>query len=254
MPRYKLTVAYDGTHFHGWQKQADAEGVALRTVQHALELAVRDVVREPVTVVGASRTDSGVHAIGQVAAFTSAVEIPIARLPRAVNSRLPADAQVRRAEIVDESFDPIQDCLTKAYRYRIAHDCGRVRRPLFDRCFTAWTIHRLDPARMNEAARHFIGTHDFASFARVGHGRESTVRTVHDCRVEVDSRTRCRLEIVGNGFLYHMVRIIVGTLLEVGRGKLAPDDVARILAARERAAAGPTMPASGLCLMWIRYP
>jgi tRNA pseudouridine38-40 synthase len=270
MPRYRITIAYDGTDFHGWQRQHDTrdspgtaihglsdeqltDGRPLRTVQHVLERAVQAVVREPVTVLGASRTDAGVHAIGQVAAFTTSRDIPVEKLSRAITSRLPGDVVVKEAEIVPDAFDPIRDAIAKGYRYRFVHSCATEQRPLFSRNFVTATAYRLDPARMNEAARLLLGEHDFASFTRVAHGRESTVRTIFQCKVDRTSNRRCHLEVVGNGFLYNMVRIIAGTLLEVGRGAIEPEQMPEILRARDRAAAGPTLPPNGLCLMWIRY-
>ena len=293
MPRYKLTVAYDGTWFHGWQKQgkrdtAEAEPVEasaeepslavdsahdaaraglvktpsraeppadqLRTVQAVLERAIQRVVDEPVIVTGASRTDAGVHARGQVAAFTTCREIPVGKIARAISSRLPDDVRVLRAEIAADDFDPIIGALGKGYRYRMAFGCLPHQVPLFDRHFVARTPHDLDCARMNMAARLLMGEHDFASFARIDHGRETTVRTVFDCKIVQTSRRRCHLDIAGNGFLYNMVRIIMGTLVEVGRGKIEPERMPEIITAKDRRAAGPTMPPTGLCLMWVRYP
>ncbi len=285
MPRYKITIAYDGSGFHGWQRQhetrepscdADSESPRpciamhgrhnegedpssgpshpLRTVQHVVEQAVQAVVREPVTVLGASRTDAGVHARGQVAAFTTTREIPIEKLPRAITSRLPGDVQVTYAEIVPDDFDPIRHAVAKGYRYRIIDDCVQHRRPLFDRHFITSTAYRLDPERMNAAARLLIGEHDFASFTRIAHGRESTVRTIYQCKVDRLSQRRYELVVAGNGFLYNMIRIVAGTLVEVGRGAMEPEKVVEILAAKDRRAAGPTMAPNGLCLMWIRYP
>lgn len=254
MPRYKLTVAYDGTAFHGWQKQQPPEREPLRTAQGLLEQAVREVVRETVYVQGASRTDSGVHAKGQVAAFTTSMDIPLSRLPRAINGRLPEDIQVRRAERVPESFNPISDCTSKAYRYCIAHSRGRSGcKPLFDRHMVAWSPYVLDARLMNDAAARLIGEHDFASFTRVNHGRESTIRTVHTCTVTATGPRRLHIDISGNGFLYNMIRIIAGTLTDVGRGTIKPDAIDDILAAKDRTAAGNTMVPEGLCLMWVRY-
>ena len=275
MPRYKLTVAYDGTDFHGWQKQqpsaelgeaANPNALAatsnrpsiapIRTVQGVLEEAVREVVRENVNVLGASRTDARVHARGQVAAFTTSREIPVQKLPRAISSRLPDDVQVRKAEIVSDDFDPIRCAIAKGYRYRIAFGCRPGKSPLFHRNLITTTAYRLDPELMNDAARELMGEHDFASFTRIAHGRESTVRTIYDCKVTaIGSGGRgCQIDVSGNGFLYNMIRIIAGTLLEVGRGKIAPEEISRILEARDRSAAGPTLPPNGLCLMWIKYP
>ena len=255
MPRFRLKVAYDGTNFHGWQKQsAPGENADLRTVQGVLEQALSEVVGEAVNVVGASRTDSGVHAVGQVAAFTCATTLSGDRLAAAINARLPGDTQVREAEVVDDQFSPISGALAKGYRYKIAWGRGRGSRPLFARFTTSWTTYRLDAAAMNEAARRLIGEHDFASFTRKNHNRESTVRTVYDCRVTETGRRRLRLDIAGNGFLYNMVRVIAGTLVEVGRGHRPPEQIEEILTAADRAGAGPTMPPEGLCLMWIKYP
>ena len=254
MPRYKLTVAYDGTNFHGWQKQHPPDRPPLRTVQEVLEHAVREVFGEPVDVLGASRTDAGVHARGQVAAFSATRDLATRRIAAAVNARLPDDVQVLRARIADPSFSPISEATAKGYRYRIAH--GRIHgavRPLFDRHITYWTPYTLDPDRMVEAARLLVGTHDFASFTRVHHNRQSTVRTIHDCSVTATNRRRCRLDVSGDGFLYNMVRIIAGTLVEAGRGSIEPQAVRNILAARSRPAAGPTLPPEGLCLMWVKY-
>ena len=234
----KLLIAYDGTDFHGWQTQTD-----LRTVQGEIEQAVRRVARHQVDLLGSGRTDAGVHARGQVAAFTCDSTIEPKRLAAAVNSRLPNDVQVRRASIVDDDFSPISDAVAKGYRYRIAYgNRGRHLPPLFDRRFVYFSGYELDPARMNDAARHLIGEHDFASFTRLNHGRESTVRTIHDCTVTALAKRRCQIDVSGDGFLYNMVRIIAGTLVEVGRGKLEPDDVPKILAAVDRTAAGTTLP------------
>lgn len=270
MPRYKLTVAYDGTEFHGWQKQhstspqSEAVGEVpdsesppnepLRTAQGVLEDAVRHVVREPVTVLGASRTDAGVHALGQVAAFTCWTMIEPEKMQMALNSRLPGDLQVHDVEIVNEDFNPISDCTSKGYRYSMKHGCHHsVQPPLFDRHQLYWTAYDLDPVKMHEAAQYIIGEHDFLSFTRVNHGRESTVRTVFDCSVTATDAHHCHIDISGNGFLYNMVRIIAGTLREVGRGKIEPGDVPAILEARDRSQAGPTLPPEGLCLMWVKY-
>ncbi|MHC4413922.1 MAG: tRNA pseudouridine(38-40) synthase TruA [Planctomycetota bacterium] len=260
MPHYRLTVAYDGTNFHGWQKQSlngpDGERVELRTVQAVIEEAVENVVREPVNVVGASRTDAGVHALGQVAAFSCDKEFDPKRLVAALNARLPDDAQVRDAGVAGDDFSPISEAIAKGYRYRIAWGRGKpgdLPRPLFGRSTTFWTPYELDAVAMNEAARRLIGEHDFTSFTRKHHNRESTVRTIHDCRVTATGRRRLRLDVCGDGFLYNMVRIIAGTLVEVGRARIGPEAIADILAAADRAAAGPTLPPEGLCLMWVRY-
>lgn len=254
MPRYRLLVAYEGTDFHGWQKQQSAETGPLRTVQGVLEEAVRSVVREPIILNGASRTDAGVHAVGQVAAFSTEANFPTERLAQAITSRLPEDAQVHNAEIVPQDFDPIADARSKCYTFEYVY--GKPPQswpPLFDRRTAFWIHHDLNPVRMNEAAKHLIGEHDFRAFAQKNHGRENTIRTIFRCHVAESDVHRLRLEVVGNGFLYNMVRIIAGTLVEVGRGYIEPDQVLMALESGERRQAGPTLPPLGLCLRWIHY-
>ena len=288
MPRYKLTIAYDGTDFKGWQKQlppdetapppAPGEDVArkeLRTAQGVLERAIREAVREPVIVTGASRTDSGVHAWGQCASFLSTpdpdkgVGWPEDRglhtLVRAINGKLPRDILVRSAEVVPDEFDPISGAIEKEYTYTFATGYDR---PLWDRRYVFHTWHELDAQRMADAARHLIGEHDFASFAQINHGRKTTVRRIFDCSVEAigtagtpdapaqfpgDTR-RIRVRVSGSGFLYNMVRILAGTLMEVGRAKIDPEQIPTILVSADRMAnPGPTLPPQGLRLEWIRY-
>lgn len=254
MPRYRLTVAYDGTDFHGWQRQEPPDREPLRTVQGVMEEAARRVVYEPVEVTGASRTDSGVHAVGQVAAFTTTKEIPVARLPMALTSALPDDVQVVDAAIVADDFDPISDATSKGYAYTIVHGPPPEFWPdLFQRRHVCRTWHRLDPREMAIGAVHLVGEHDFTSFAHSRHRRESPVRRVLRCEVIEESAHRLRIEVSGTGFLYNMVRIIAGTLLDVGRGRLKPDDIATIRDARDRTRAAQTLPAQGLCLRWVRY-
>jgi tRNA pseudouridine38-40 synthase len=253
--------------------------VELRTVQAVVQRAVRSVVREAVQVQGASRTDSGVHARGQVAAFT-VTDDPIAikagqgwpvergaeRLMRAINGRLPEDVYVSRCAVVGPMFDPIGDCESKGYSYTL--HSGR-ERPLFDRRGVMQIWDELDVSAMQRAATALVGEHDFAAFAAAGHGRLSTVRRVLRCEVldcgmapavhrgggmsgDAAAR-RIRIEVAGTGFLYNMVRIIAGTLVEVGKGKLSGEDVAAALESKDRRRAGPTLPPQGLCLEWIRY-
>jgi len=252
--RIKLTVAYDGTHFLGWQKQHPPEAAPLRTAQGVLEQAVRAVVREEVSVHGASRTDSGVHAVGQVAAFDTMCEIEVDRFPPAVSSRLPDDIRVMAAEVVPATFNIIGDVIEKEYRYRVAFARREAHeRPLFDRHHVAWVPWDLDRAAMSAAAAALVGRHDFASFTRLNHGRESTVREITACEVAcVDDRV-AEIAVRGEGFLWNMVRIIAGTLVEVGAGRRAADSMAEAIAAKERSAAGVTMPPEGLTLQWINY-
>jgi tRNA pseudouridine38-40 synthase len=252
MRRFKLTVAYDGYGFHGWQKQVDRETrEPIRTVQGVLEQAAREVFKQPITLVGASRTDAGVHAIGQAAMFDAATRIPVERIPLALNARLPTTIDVRAAEVVRDGFQVIGDVTSKQYRYRI---WNHAHRPLGLRAMVYHYWHPLDPTRMNEAARRLVGEHDFAAFAAAGHNRQTTVRTIHDCRVETPPiGPEVHVVVSSNGFLYNMVRIIAGTLIEIGRGHWPPERIDALLASGDRHAAGPTAPPQGLVLEWVRY-
>lgn len=257
--RYKLTIAYRGTRYHGWQQQGvtpnwkgetPPEGEGIPTIQEVLRRTITDVVRHPVVIVGSSRTDAGVHAKGQVAHFdTTAVQIPMEGLRRAVNARLPDDVLVRSIEQVPETFDAIRSTASKRYQYLIWNAIER-------NCFAAdLSWHRwqtLDIDAMAAAAQVLVGEHDFASFAKPGHGRETTVRTVLACDVSRRG-PRVVIGVEGTGFLWNMVRIIVGTLVEVGQGRYPPQRVAEMLQARDRTQAGPTAPPQGLYLQWIRF-
>ncbi|TVQ81315.1 MAG: tRNA pseudouridine(38-40) synthase TruA [Phycisphaeraceae bacterium] len=278
MPRYRLTVAYDGTNFHGWQRQimpadlAHAHGhtlpsnedgrIELRTVQKVLNDAIASVVRAPIEVLGASRTDAGVHAFHQTAAFTVPEDTPRPpdeRLIDAINARLPDDVIVHACARTNEDFDPISHCIAKGYRYTL--HCARTR-PLWDRASVAHIREEHDLPRMREAAALLIGTHDFAAFAASGHGRESTVRTVIHCAVhelpppanEPIPAQRLAIDIAADGFLWNMVRIIAGTLSEVGRGRMDPERITEAIESGNRRLAGPTLVPDGLCLMWGIYP
>jgi len=254
MPRYKMIVAYDGTDFHGWQKQVHPDRKYMRTVQDVLEKAVVKVMREPVVLTGASRTDAGVHANGQVVAFDVDNEIPPDKLVLGFNSWLPDDVQVRRVEIADSKFNPINHCTSKGYQYTLAHGCSNpLRKPLFDRRFTAFTAYALDIPKMQEAATHFLGEHDFAGFTKLNHGRKTTVRRVDQCIVQESEQWRITMDVAGAGFLWNMVRIIAGTLLEVGRGYYSPRDIPDIIASCDRTRAGKTMAAQGLSLEWVQF-
>lgn len=259
MPRYRLLVSYDGTDFHGWQRQEPPGKEPLRTVQGVLEEAVRAAFRIPGRVVGASRTDAGVHAIGQVMAFSADVHVPPERVAWAINARLAVtgispDVQTRDARIVRDDFDPISDAVTKGYRYSILVPADESRLPpLFELRYAWWHVQPLNLDAMNAAAARIVGEHDFAAFAHAAHGRESTVRRVTQCIVTSPAPGRISIDVAGNGFLYNMVRIIAGTLVEVGRGRRTPDDVSRALSTQDRTLTGQTLPPQGLCLRWIHY-
>jgi len=254
--RYKLTLAYDGSAFYGWQKQEPPGEEPLRTVQGELEQVLVRLLGTPkdqLHLMGASRTDSGVHALGQAAMFDAETSIPIEKMALAINARLPNDMEVRKAELAPPGFDVIGDVKNKQYLYRIYN---AEKRPLWARnavyhCFSS----ELDVLAMNDAAQRLIGTHDIEGFAAAGHGRESTVRTIFDCMAFVDPThpDEVHITVQGSGFLYNSVRIIAGTLIEVGRGRFKPAQIDQILATADRTLAGPTLPPQGLCLEWVSY-
>jgi tRNA pseudouridine38-40 synthase len=256
--RYKLTIAYRGTHYHGWQSQlptntwkgpTPSEGQGIPTIQENLRLALMAVVRHEVAVVGSSRTDAGVHAKGQLAHFdTDKTQIPPDALRQATNARLPDDIVIRAIDAVPDTFDAISSTTSKRYQYAIWHAPDRPA--LFpDLVWHRW--QKLDIDAMRAATQHFVGTHDFASFARPGHGRENTIRTVHCCTLSYRP-PRLIIGVEGSGFLWQMIRIMVGTIVEIGLGRYTPETIPQMLAAKDRQAAGPTAPPQGLYLQWIQ--
>jgi tRNA pseudouridine38-40 synthase len=300
MRTIKLTLAYDGTAYAGWQLQAVG-----KSVQEVLETAIEKATGRKARVVGSGRTDAGVHALGQVAAFHTESRMPVDVLRRALNAHLPRDVAILEAADAEEGFHPIRDARRKRYRYTI---CDGPVRDVFRRG-TAWFCRsNLDAEAMHRAGQVLVGTHDFQSFQTQGSSRRSTVRTVMDLQVRrewaesarkgdrhladsepvpfsvrrlagtipgmvaepvpfsIDRHLRdsepvpfsaerhvITIEIEADGFLYNMVRCIVGTLVQVGRGNRPESWVAEVLAARDRSAAGPTAPARGLCLLWVEH-
>lgn len=256
--RYKLTISYRGTRYHGWQAQPLMEtytgdppppGEGIPTIQETIRRVLADVLRHPVSLVGSSRTDAGVHAKGQLAHFdTDQVQIPKEGLRKAVNHQLPPDILIRAIDPVPDTFDAVQSTLRKRYQYFIWNCADR---PVFfsDLAWHRW--HRLDVSAMKAAAAHFVGRHDFTSFARPGHGRDNALRTVYACDVSYRA-PRIVIGIEASGFLWNMVRIMVGTLVQVGLHGYEPDAIPEMLAVRDRRAAGPTAPPHGLYLQWIQ--
>jgi tRNA pseudouridine38-40 synthase len=244
LPRYKLTIAYDGTAYCGWQRQPEPTP----TVQREVEKAAGSIVSHPVTVLGSSRTDTGVHAMGQVAACNLQTNLEVSRLRKAINSRLPPDILIREMEEVSPDFD-VRTAKTKRYRYLIWADQDR---PVFYRHYVYHYYRTLDVPLMDVAAQAFLGSHDFESFKGKADERENTVRSIF--RASFHRRGPLAVFAVeGSGFLYHMVRTMVGTLLEIGTGHWKADAIPGIIAARDRQKAGPCAPAQGLHLQWIRF-
>lgn len=241
---YKLTVAYDGTEYCGWQVQDNG-----RTVQGEMMKAARDLFGDSVTLTGASRTDSGVHADGQVVLLVGKRDIREYNLPLALNGRLPSDIVIVKAEKVDETFHPRYQDLSKTYEYKVWN--GPFHLPK-DQKYSMHFRHTLDVDRIRKAAVDLIGTHDFVSFASVKLTVEDTVRTIHELTVtEVDGMLT--FTVRGDGFLYNMVRIIVGTLLEVGNGRRSPESIKEAIEGRDRSLTGKTALAKGLTLKHIEY-
>ncbi|MDI3481417.1 MAG: tRNA pseudouridine38-40 synthase [Tepidanaerobacteraceae bacterium] len=240
----ELLLEYDGTSYHGWQRQKNA-----CSVQETLEEAIGSVTGEKVKVVGAGRTDAGVHALGQVANFKTNTRIPLEKLPYAINSRLPEDIVVKRARMVPEDFHARLSAKAKVYAYTIYN--APFPSPLL-RKFAYFFPIKLDVDAMKQAAAYFLGIHDFSAFRAQGSPVKSSVR--HIFRLDVE-RTGdiIKIEVEANGFLYNMVRIISGTLLEVGLGRIFPQEVASIIASGDRIRAGRTLPPQGLCLVRVIY-
>lgn len=244
MRNIKLTLAYDGTDFAGFQVQPGR-----RTVQGELTAALEKILGERVGVIGAGRTDAGVHARAQVANFQTAARLPVERLPAALNSCLPPDITVWRAEEVPARFHARYDARGKTYRYLI--DRAPHRAPFLRRYSWHLTLP-LDAAAMRAAAAPLCGEHDFSSFCAAGSASPNHVRTLQRLAVGEEGDLLL-VEAKADGFLYKMVRNLVGTLVEVGRGALAAEDVERILAGRDRRLAGPTAPPQGLILWEVEY-
>ena len=241
----KLIIAYDGSGYHGWQIQS----ADLPTVQAQLKSAIQHVVRHPVILHGSSRTDAGVHAAGQVANFQTDCQIPPDRLRLAVNSRCPPDIVIRYAADVPADFHAGFSAKSKLYRYRIYNSPDKPVE-LLNKCYHYW--RELNVAKMSRAADVLLGRHDFAAFASSSDRRATTERELFRCQVYRHAH-QVIIEIEGDGFLYNMVRNIVGTLLEIGRGHWPVERISEILASRDRQNAGPTAPAPGLTLQWVKY-
>lgn len=244
MKRVKLTIAYDGTNYCGWQIQPN--GI---TVEEVVNKALQKLTGEEIMVIGASRTDSGVHALGNVAVFDTETTIPAERISYALNQRLPEDIVIVKSEEVPADFHPRYCDCSKTYEYHIIN----TRIPIPTKRLTNYFVsYDLNLEHMREAAKYLVGEHDFVSFCNVRTDVEDTVRTIYQLDI-LQNGEEITIRITGNGFLYNMVRIIVGTLIRVGRGFYRPEQVKEILEAKDRKAAGVTAPAHGLMLVGIDY-
>lgn len=242
--RVRLWVAYDGTNYHGWQLQEN--GV---TVESVLNRALEELLGEEIRVIGASRTDSGVHALENVAVFDTGSPIPAERICHALNARLPEDIRVQRSEEVGADWHPRHCSSKKTYEYRIYR--GGISQPV-RRLYTCHIYRELDVDAMRRAASFLEGEHDFKSFCQTGGQTLTTVRRIYRLELE-EQGPELVIRVTGAGFLYNMVRIIAGTLMEVGFGRIPPEEIRTILEKRDRSAAGPTAPAQGLTLMKYEF-
>ena len=245
MPNYRLTLCYDGTRWRGWQKQGNTE----TTIQGKLETLLSRLLDQPVEVAGSGRTDAGTHAAMQAASFRAKTKLPPEEILAGLRQYLPADIGAVSLEEAPPRFHARLSCTGKTYVYRIWNS------PLpnvFERNYLYFLHEPLDIPSMRDAAEALTGTHDYRAFCSLKRYKKSTVRTVDSIEIK-ELGPELRLTFSGDGFLYHMVRILTGTLLAVGRGELRPEDMADILAGRDRAKAGETVPACGLCLTEVRY-
>ena len=240
--RIMLTIAYDGTDYSGWQIQPNAV-----TIEGVLNKTISELLGEDIHVIGASRTDAGVHAMGAVAVFDTVSPIPPDKYSFVINQGLPDDIRILNSLQVADDFHPRKVNCKKTYEYRIYNDTFMLPTR---RLYTHHVYGRLDTEAMNEAGQYLVGEHDFVSFMGAGGQALTTERTIYalDVRNEGESR-EVVITVTGSGFLYNMVRIIAGTLIDVGQGRFKPEDVKTMLEARDRTAAGQTAPACGLCLV-----
>jgi len=248
--RILLKVAYDGTSYCGWQIQPANE-----TIEGVLNRELTRLLKEDIHVIGASRTDAGVHALGAIAVFDTNSRIPAEKFSYALNVSLPSDIRITKSMEVPGDFHPRKTPTRKTYEYHIWHD--EFESPL-KRLYCHHVYTDLDVSKMDAAAKSFIGEHDFAGFCSSHTQAETTIRTIYDASVRaVDDDREIIISVTGNGFLYNMVRIIAGTLIEVGQGKIRPDEIGEIINSTDRNRAGNTAPAKGLCLKeyeFTEYP
>ena len=244
MKRVMLTVSYDGTNYCGWQIQLN--GI---TIEEKLNQHLSALLNEKITVIGASRTDSGVHALCNIAVFDTQARMDANKIANALNQRLPMDIRVQKSEEVAPDFHPRRCASKKSYRYRIYN--AKIENPM-NRLYAYFVYVPINLAKMQEAASYLIGEHDFKSFCVAKTQTKTTVRTIYDIQVSQDENNIV-IDITGNGFLFNMVRIIVGTLIKIGRGVWEPEHIKEILEAKNRQMAGPTAPPHGLTLMSYEF-
>ena len=244
MRNIKLTIEYDGKEFNGWQKQPNK-----LNIQGTIEQAIKSITGEDVELIASGRTDAGVHALGQVANFKTESQIPIEKFAIAINSRVKKSIVIKKAEEVDERFHSRLNCKKKTYRYVINNSAEGTA---IYRNLETHIPQKLNVKKMEQAVKYFEGEHDFKAFKASGTSSKSSVRTIYEAKV-YQKDERIYIELTGNGFLYNMVRIIAGTLVEVGMGKIEPERVKEIIELGKRENAGKTLPPNGLYLLNVIY-
>lgn len=244
MRNIKLTIEYDGKCYNGWQKQPNK-----LNIQGEIERAIYNITKEEVDLIGSGRTDAGVHALGQVANFKTNSEISIEKLPLAINSQLKNSIVIKEAEEVDERFHSRYNAKHKTYRYIINNSkCGTA---IYRNLEYSYPF-KLDAEKMKQASKYFEGEHDFKAFKSSGTSSKNSVRTIYKAIVKQEGE-KIIIELTGNGFLYNMVRIISGTLLDVGLGKIRAEEIPEMIESKDRQRAGKTLPAHGLYLVEVKY-
>ncbi len=244
MRNIKLIIEYDGRGFNGWQKQPNK-----LNIQGEIEKAIGEITGEEIDLIASGRTDAGVHSLGQTANFKTNSTLPIEKFPIAINAKLKKSIVIQDAEEVDERFHSRYSVKSKTYRYTINN--SKYGSAIF-RDMECHIPMKLDEKKMNEAAKYFEGAHDFKAFKASGTSSKSSVREIFEASVTREGE-RVYIELTGSGFLYNMVRIISGTLVDVGIGKIKPEDIKDIIESKDRTRAGKTLPAKGLCLTKVTY-
>ncbi|HDQ03272.1 MAG TPA: tRNA pseudouridine(38-40) synthase TruA [Deltaproteobacteria bacterium] len=245
MRNFKMVVEYDGSAYRGWQRQKN--GVS---IQQVLEEAIKKITGQKVSVIGSGRTDAGVHALNQVASFRCATKLPLNNIFRGMNSVLPEDIVVKEMEEVPYEFHAQRDVKSKIYVYKI---CNQKLRPALGRNYSWFVRFDLDLPKMRQAAKYLTGKHDFSCFCATGTDVQDRVRTIMNIKIKNEGEGNIEIIVEAKGFLKYMVRNIIGTLVEVGRGKRQPEDMKKIIASRDRKIAGATAPAHGLFLQEVKY-
>lgn len=245
MRNIKLTIEYDGKEFNGWQKQPSK-----LNIQGTIEQAIKTITGENVDLQASGRTDAGVHALGQVANFKTNSNIPIEKMSIAINCNLKKSIRIVKAEEVEERFHSRLSCKRKTYRYIINN--SEIPSAIY-RNLETHIPYKLDIEKMKQAVKYFEGEHDFKAFKASGTSSKSSIRTIYKAEVLKMPNNRIYIELTGNGFLYNMVRIIAGTLVDVGTGEIKPEDIEKIIESKDRTNAGKTLPPQGLYLVCVNY-